>query len=113
MAGMSAAIRTDTFRYPSGANKVTIRHIRWPDARLLKRPSGTWELIGDRSRCAHADGVDWYWCALRRVGGPPRIYNGVIRRPPLTADEGELVPELEEVVRRCRQHDTAFRRLDP
>lgn len=43
----------------------------------------------------------WCWCALRRIGGW-RIYSGVMPVPP-SADDDELVPAVEEVVRGCRE----------
>jgi hypothetical protein len=47
------------------------------------------------------DGVQWYWCALRRVGHW-RIYSGAMPVPP-SAAEADLLPALDEVVRQCRE----------
>ena len=70
-------------------------------SRILQRKSGTWELLGSDERCAFIDGVEYYWCALRRGGGW-RWYSRVVRLPPQRAPEHELIPQLEEVVRTCR-----------
>jgi hypothetical protein len=69
--------------------------------RLITRPSGTWELLGDDQPVAR-DPDPWYWVAMQRRGGW-RWYSGVVRVPPKSADEEELVPQLEEVVRTCRE----------
>lgn len=73
----------------------------WPNARIIERESGTWELLSEDRPCATVDGVRWYWCAVRRVGGW-RIYNGVMPVSP-SAAEDELVPAVEAVVQRCRE----------
>jgi hypothetical protein len=73
----------------------------WANVRLLERPSGTWELLGEDRPCATIAGVVWYWCALRRVGHW-RIYSGVMPVSPAAADD-ELAAGLEAVVGRCRE----------
>ncbi len=73
----------------------------WDNARRISRPSGEWELLGEDRPCAVVDGVSWYWCALRKIGGW-RIYSGVVRVPPRSADPDELVPQLREVVRTAK-----------
>jgi hypothetical protein len=74
----------------------------WENARLVERPSGTWEVLGEDRPCARDEDGVWYWCALRRVDTWP-IYSGVVRVPPRTADLDELMPQLEDVVRCCRE----------
>jgi hypothetical protein len=73
----------------------------WPGARIIERPSATWELIGDAQPCARDDGGAWYWCALRKIGAWP-VHSGVVRVPPLTGGADELAPQLADVVSRAR-----------